>query len=369
MYLKFTINRQELLTCAKRAAAVVPTISPLDILKCTLIEADAERKLLSLTGTNLEVTLRQTIHLPDYEGEDGSVALEAKLLVAMLTLLGGETVTVSYDGGSQITVSSEDAEYRVPVMNSKDYPHTDLPFPEDTIKVSGVPTMVQRSIFATAERSEMPLLGCVNLKFTSDGLVAVGSDGNCMVSAKGDKQSVGSISFLVPASSLERLARLCDNKDVFQVGTTGKHIVFLREDFIFSARLMQGRYPDTEKITGALSNTFTVLTDAMELRNMLSSVSSVATDGRVLLTFAGDKLRMDCTGKVGNASMTLGVIPLFGCPSGCYAYKTTQLEHSLRALAGTVTLGIAQGGTLTLSTEDAFYMQTPLRLKTAAKAA
>ena len=176
-------------------------------------------------------------------------------------------------------------------------------------------------------------------------------------------------SFLVPASSLERLARLCDNKDVFQVGTTGKHIVFLREDFIFSARLIQGRYPDTEKITGALSNTFTVLTDAMELRNMLSSVSSVATDGRVLLTFAGDKLRMDCTGKVGNASMTLGVIPLFGCPSGCYAYKTTQLEHSLRALAGTVTLGIAQGGTLTLSTEDAFYMQTPLRLKTAAKAA
>lgn len=367
--MKFTINRQELLACAKRSAAVVPTISPLDILKCTLIEADAERKLLFLTDTNLEVSLRQTIHLSDYEGEDGSVALESRTLVAMLALLGGETVTVSYDGGSQITVSSEDAVYRVPVMDSKSYPHTDLPFPEDTIRVSGVPTMVQRSIFATAQRSEMPLLGCVNLKFTSDGIVAVSSDGSCMVSAKGDKQSVGSISFLVPASSMERLAKLCDNKDVFQVGTTGRHIVFLREDFLFSARLMQGHYPDTDKITDSLSKAFTVLTDAAELRNMLSSVSSVATDGRVLLTFAGDKLRMECSGGVGNASMTLGVILLFGCPDGSYAYKANQLEHSLRVLSGTLALGIAQGGTLTLSAEEAFYMQTPLRQKTAAKAA
>lgn len=296
--MKFTINRQELLACAKRSAAVVPTISPLDILKCTLIEADAERKLLFLTGTNLEVSLRQTIHLSDYEGEDGSVALESRTLVAMLTLLG-----------------------------------------------------------------------CVNLKFTSDGIVAIGSDGSCMLSAKGDKQSIGSISFLVPASSMERLAKLCDNKDAVQVGTTGRHIVFLREDFLFSARLMQGRYPDTDKITDSLSNAFTVLTDAAELRNMLSSVSSVATDGRVLLTFAGDKLRMECSGSVGNASMTLGVIPLFGCPDGSYTYKANQLEHSLRVLSGTLTLGIAQGGTLTLSAEEAFYMQTPLRQKTAAKAA
>ena len=47
-------------------------------------------------------------------------------------------------------------------------------------------------------------------------------------------------------------------------------------------------------------------------------------------------------------------------PRKCFAVD--RLERCLRALRGTVTLGIAQTGMLTLSTEDAFYMQTQLRI-------
>ncbi len=60
--------------------------------------------------------------------------------------------------------------------------------PESMVKLSGVPSMVRRAAFATdPNNSNMPLLRCVNLRLTSDGLRAVGSDGVCIVSAKGDK--------------------------------------------------------------------------------------------------------------------------------------------------------------------------------------
>ena len=38
--------------------------------------------------------------------------------------------------------------------------------------------------------------------FTSTGLRAAGSNGNCIVTARGDNQSTGDVSLLIPAASL-----------------------------------------------------------------------------------------------------------------------------------------------------------------------
>lgn len=44
-----------------------------------------------------------------------------------------------------------------------------------------------------------------------------------------------------------------------------------------------------------------------------------------------------------------------------------QLATCLKALGGTITLGIAQGGMLTISTQDAYYLQNVMRAPTAKK--
>ena len=88
---------------------------------------------------------------------------------------------------------------------------------------------------------------------------------------------------------------------------------------------------------------------------------------KTILHFDGNRLTLRCTGEIGSSNAALTVIPLTGQPFGDYCFAVDRLERCLRALRGTVTLGIAQTGMLTLSTEDAFYMQTQLR-KTASKA-
>lgn len=92
--------------------------------------------------------------------------------------------------------------------------------------------------------------------FTPQGLQAAGSDGNCIVTARGDTQSVGNISLLIPASSLAKLARITDNDVEFHVGTTDKSIVFFKENFLFSARLMEGSYINTNQLLTAIRNGF-----------------------------------------------------------------------------------------------------------------
>ncbi len=124
---------------------------------------------------------------------------------------------------------------------------------------------------------------------------------------------------------------------------------------------MDGGYIDTDLLLKSIKNSFTVLTDIQDMRNALSSVLSVEPDGKVKLGFHDQRLEFYCGGKYGTASATVDVIALTGAPSGDYWFASRQLSTCLKALNGTVTLGIASGGMLTLSTQDAYYMQSAMR--------
>ncbi len=360
--MRVTINRSELLNAAKRAASIAPGSSPIKEIACALLETDNASGKLTVTSTNMETSLEQKIRCTSQE--EDALAVNARLLSAMLEKLPGEMVELHREGRDpRFRLHSGDAEYSVPVFERGSYPKPEMPFPEDTVKVSGIPALARRTVFAasTDNRVSRPLLKCVNLAFTRDGLRAAGSDGTCIVTASGDSKSTGDTSLLLPALSLEKLARMCGDEDEFRVGTTGKTATFLREDFIYSVRLMEGEYIDTERLTAAVQPQFQVLTDVPDLRKGLESATSFDPSGKVGLLFDGQRLTFQCRSKLGNSSTFIGVIPLRGNIQGEHWFLTSNLAACFRALSGSVKLGIAAGGMLVLEAEDALYLQTATR--------
>lgn len=73
-----TINRAEMLSAIKRASAVAPADSPLDVLRGVLLEADAAAGKLTVTSTNLEAALEEK--LPCTVQEDGRWYLARRCL-------------------------------------------------------------------------------------------------------------------------------------------------------------------------------------------------------------------------------------------------------------------------------------------------
>ena len=280
----------------------------------------------------------------------------------MLEKLPGNTVELRRKpGDSRLAVWSGDAKYNGSVWEGRSYPKVEIPAVTNLVRISGIPSMAKRTVFAADENNEKPMLKCVQFRVTQDGLRAAGSDGTCVVTARGDSKSTGEFSVLIPAPSLSRLAQMCEDKDEFRAGVNGKNIVFVREGFLFSARLIQEKYIDTDFLTSSLKNQFTVLTDVAELRRALDNVSCVEPDGKVQLSFEGMTLSFRCGGVHGSAQNAVTVAPLTGMPQGEYWYLTKRLNNCLRSLSGTAALGIAAGGMLTLDTEHAFYMQAGVR--------
>ena len=358
--MNITMNRAELLSAAQRAAAIAPEDSPVEALRGTLLEANAATGALTLTATNLETALEQSLSCPT--AEDDALVVDAKLLAGMLERLPGDTVELKRTPGVPVlSLRGGQTGYDIAIWERGSFPKLEIPFPEDTVKLSGIPSMARHTMFATAEDKDKPLMRCVNLMFTQKGLKGAGYNGRCMVTAQGDDKSTGNINLLLPASSLEKLAALCKDEDEFYVGIAGKNLVFMRQGFKLSTRLMEGDYMDTDRLMNNIRNQFTVLTDVADLRRTLKTVASVDPKGRVKLAFDRGRITFSCQGKLGSASECLDTAPLTGVPRGEYWYQIPDLMACLRSLSGTATLGIAQAGMLDLSTEHAYYMQTAMR--------
>lgn len=259
-------------------------------------------------------------------------------------------------------ITCGDTFYGFSTLDAGAYPRMEIPFPGDTITVKDISGIAKRTVFAAAQESDKPQMKCVHLIFSADGMRAVSSDSFRIASAKGDTRSTGTVDMLIPAASLDKVARLVNGKDELQVGTTGKAVVFMKENFAFSARLVEGSYFDENKIIHMAKSRFTVLTDSDRLRKAMSAVYAVAREqNRFSLTFGGPMLRMSCESPCGASTVELDVVPLSGDPDGTFWYNPEKLFACFRALSGTLMLEVAQNGALLMKTDDLVCMQAQLR--------
>lgn len=358
--MKVLAQRAELLALCRHASRIASEASPVKALQGILLEADEENQTLTTTVTNFEVSLR--CQMKAEVKESGARIVNARMLTGMLGLLQGDNIALYGKTNGTMLLAGGTCRYSISVLPGRSYPKTELPFPEDTVQVSGIPALSKRTSFVVAEDDTKPVMRCVNLIFSENGLRAVGSDGLRVMSVRGEAKSAGAVSLLVPAKSLATLAGMVTDQDTLMVGTTGQAVVFMRENFIYSARLMPGAYINTDALLGSVKGAFTVLSDAEALWRAVDGATSVANEhGKVCLSFDGSTITLSCVCAEGTAKNVLDVVPLVGTPVGSYHYQAKKLMECLRALSGTLKLQIAQSGILLMETEAATCLQSATR--------
>ena len=354
------VKRDELLAIAAQTAKAAPKTAPSEAVLGIHVEADSRRSMLTLTATNYEIVIRASMGAS--VEQSGSVVISAALFPAAIASLPEQDVDLETEHPGQLTIRSGHARFRLSALSGDKYPMPELPFPDDTLPVSGLRSLARNTLFAVAEDGvPSPPMKCVRLHVGPDGLKASASNGFCIMEADGDKQCKGQIELLLPARSLKVLASLSNDSDVYEMGVTGKSLVFWSGTLLFSARLVEGKFPNTSGIFEQFKCQYSVHLDAAEFIRALEVAESVSeSNHRVELTFGEHEITVSAESACGRSSAPVKALVL-NAPKQPFYYNSRKLLEYLRLEKEKITLEFDKFGLLVVRSGSTRYVQSPMR--------
>lgn len=359
--MRFEINRMEMLAAAKNAAKVAPVRAPIDVLNGILVECSEDTAEVFLTATNYSVSIQQKVCASI--GEGGSILVSARLLQNMLSLLSGDFVTFSVEKPDIVTVSAGSCVYEILCLPAKHYPKPVMPFPEETAKLSGICSLAKRTLFAVSTDEHRPALQCVSVKLRGNAIHAAACDGSRMMLVRDAASSPDEREFLLPGQSLQMLASVSTDKDVFEVGDIGNEIVFTRENMMFSMKKLPGDYMDVNTVIKSIVPAYSAVISAEEILKCLELIRISAGSQPVNLVLSKDAILLKCDGEHGDVQTEAAAIVSKGTPSAGFYYNVDKLCKLFQVVSGRVKLELDVKGLLLIKSRSEVYFQVPQRAK------
>ncbi|HID96235.1 MAG TPA: DNA polymerase III subunit beta, partial [Candidatus Latescibacteria bacterium] len=208
-----------------------------------------------LAATNLDIGIQYWLGAK--VEKPGQLVVPAKEVSEFVSYLGAEKLTLAAEGKLKLKITSRSGETVFNGMDPAEFPQIPAVNQEKTVSLSTaeLSQAVNQVGFAAASDDSRPVLTAIYWQFTSTGYQMVATDGYRLsqktVAVKGvkltDKEEAV---FLVPARSLIELVRLAAEEKEFRFGLTDdqNQVVFLLPSLQLNSRLIEGEFPDYQKI-------------------------------------------------------------------------------------------------------------------------
>lgn len=228
--------------------------STLPILSNILVETDGSR--LKLSATNLELGI--SCWIPASVGDEGRTTVPARLLSDFVQSLPEGEVDMELNGSNQsVKVSSDRFKADIKGIDAADFPI--LPTVDEGMRFDLDPIvlreMIGQVIISSATDDSRPILTGVLLVADPDegSLTLAAADGFRLSVRESELDAPldGRISIIVPARALAELQRVAnDEDDRVQVAVTSNRnqILFQLRNIDLVSQLIEGSFPDYEKI-------------------------------------------------------------------------------------------------------------------------
>ncbi len=282
---------------------VVPTKSTLPVLSNVLLNVKNGELLLAATDLEKGVAHR----VPANVEREGQITLPARLLSDYVALLDhGQTVTLELNERThKVHLKCGRYEANVAGIDADDFPPlptvsggTSLSMQAATLKQA-----IGEVVFAAAPDDTRPVLAGVLMRVAGDSLTLAAADGfRLAVRTVTLSEPVGDLQMIVPARTLNEVARLLPGEEGEQVTISAtaaqNQVLFAFGRTEVTSRLIEGQFPDYQRIIPPESKTNVVLSTTDFLR---------AT--RAAAVFARDNsniVRLECTPPTENAELAVG---------------------------------------------------------------
>ncbi len=287
--MRFVISREALIKPLQLVAGVVERRQTLPVLSNILLVAEGDQ--LSMTGTDLEVELVGRVTL-DEPADAGSVTVPARKLMDICKSLPDDARIELALSGQKMVIKAGRSRFSLSTLPAAEFPNVeDSPQALDLSLTQGhLRHLIDQTGFSMAQQDVRYYLNGMLLEVANGQLRAVSTDGHrlatCVADVVADTDSSHQI--IVPRKGILELARLLQNgEDNVRLLIGANHIRAQVGDFIFTSKLVDGKFPDYQRVIPRNGNKY-MLGDRQVLRQVLSRIAILSNEKyrgvRLLLT-------------------------------------------------------------------------------------
>lgn len=298
--MKLSLLQENLNLALTHLSRFISTKNQLPILSNILFQTDDGR--LKLSATNLELALNYWIGAK-IETE-GSITVPSKEIVEFVSYLPTGKIDLSLSKNNLLELSSPKAQSTFATSPTDDFPDTSSKNKKYTFTLDSdllLKTIDQIS-YAAATDDSRPVLTATLWQIKSDSYSCVTTDG-FRLSLKQNKlvnpvniDGQDSVTFLIPTRGLIELSRLAKNSKTIEVGLTNdeRQLVFVLDDLDILCRLIEGDYPDYNKIIPQ-GHKIRLSADKIEFAQALRIASVFARQSANVVKFSISKNKLELT--------------------------------------------------------------------------
>ena len=287
------INREQILGPLQQVIGAVERKSTSPILGNVLIQS--ENGKISLTATDLEIELIAYLDLASTESFATTLPAR-KFFDICKALPDGSDITFKIEE-NQVQLVSGRSRFTLASLPAKDFQRIDdiksqvsFSLPQKDLKL-----LIDKTAFAMAQQDVRYYLNGLLMELFSEGLRIVATDGHRLALSEyhGDLSVNLDKQLIIPRKGVLELARLLDthSDDLISIIISQNHIRVESDDLIFTSKLIDGKYPDYNRVIPVDGNK--VMTVNREtLKSALQRISILSNEKYrgIRLTFSENNL-------------------------------------------------------------------------------
>ncbi|WP_025729137.1 DNA polymerase III subunit beta [Atopobacter phocae] len=328
--MKFTIKQSALsqvLNVVQRSIAVK---SALTILEGIKLSATSNELILTGSDSNLSIlavlkvndpSLGLTIETP------GEIVLKARFFNDIVRKLPGDLVTFSTNNDFVATIVSDQAQFSINGLNPENYPYLPQLNSDEAITLKGftLKQIIGQTIVSVFKQESRPILTGIKFTLGPSQLKAVSTDAHRLSQRilrlteenTPENELTEEVSVVVPSKSLMELVRTVEDDDDISIVIKDNRILFETGRYSIYSRLLEGNYPDTDRLLPKGAKTQLILNSQMMIQaaERVSLLAQHDEDHAVQLTIDENKVVFSSREQeIGEVTEELDVISISGEP-------------------------------------------------------
>ena len=295
--MKFSILQSKLVAPLQLISGAVEKRQTLPVLANLLIKV--EKGLLSITATDLEIEMSVNIHL-EGESVDGDITVPARKLVDICRSLPVDKSINIELVESKIVVKCGRSRFTLSTIAAQEFPNIEdsLFSTEFKISSSHLKETIDRTQFAMAQQDVRYYLNGMLFEIEKNEILTVATDGHRLALSRRtleDEISSELVQAIVPRKGVLEAGKLLSSiDDDASVSLNNNHIRINIGQFVFTSKLVDGRFPDYDKVLPKNAERI-LLCDRESLREAFSRAAILCNEKfrGVRLTISENKLTIN----------------------------------------------------------------------------